>query len=284
MKMQPQKTRTVSAVLVVYLLCFALRLAEYFVLRTDQGFWGEAFVHKLAGIGVLFAAARLLSVKKLGFRQERQGLRLLQGLGLGFGAFCAAYGAEFLLLASQGQEPSLEVYVNAYGGEAVRRAPLFFLLCFAGNGINVVMEEGLFRGLFQRLLERRYSFWVSAGVCSLLFGLWHTAGPLRSWLDGLSSPGAAAAQGAVLAITSALVGFKWALLTKQSGGLAMAMGDHFFNNTIVNLLHVSAAGQADSLMSLRIALAQLLSFCVVAAFAASRRRNRPGKRAPRIRF
>lgn len=270
---RPAKTKAVSAALAVYLLCFALRLAEYLILRTDQSVWGEAFVHKLAGVAVLLAAARLLSVEKLGFRQRRGFLRLAQGLGLGFAAFFAAYGAELLLLACQGKQPSLAVYVSAYGGEEARRAPIFFLLCLAGNGLNVVMEEGVFRGLFQRLLERRYSFAVSAVLSSLLFGLWHVAGPLRSWLDGASSPGAAAAQGLMLAATSALVGFKWALLTKKSGGLAMSMGDHFFNNTIVNLLHVVAAGQADAWMSLRIALAQLLSCCIVAVVAVGQRRR-----------
>lgn len=30
------KTKAVSAALAVYLLCFALRLAEYLILRTDQ--------------------------------------------------------------------------------------------------------------------------------------------------------------------------------------------------------------------------------------------------------
>ena len=260
----------------MYLLCFALRLGEYFILRTDQSFWGEAFVHKLAGIAVLFIAAWRLSVDGLGFRQRQGSRRLAQGLALGLTAFFIAYGAEFLMLACQGKERSLKVYVSAYGAEdAVQRAPLFFLLCLAGNGVNVVMEEGMFRGLFQRLLERRYSFWISARVCSLLFGLWHIVGPMRNWLDGVDSLGSAAVQAAALAVTSALVGLKWALLTQRSGGLFLAMGDHFFNNTIVNLLHVTAAGQADPLLSLRVALAQTLSFLWVAWISARRRTENP---------
>ena len=83
---------------------------------------------------------------------------------------------------------------------------------------------------------------------------------MRNWLDGVDSLGSAAVQAAALAVTSALVGLKWALLTQRSGGLFLAMGDHFFNNTIVNLLHVTVAGQADPLLSLRVALAQTLSF------------------------
>ena len=40
------------------------------------------------------------------------------------------------------------------------------------------MEEGIFRGLFQRMLEKRFSFLVSAGIASGLFGLWHMAGSI----------------------------------------------------------------------------------------------------------
>lgn len=85
--------------------------------------------------------------------------------------------------------------------------------------------------------------------------------------------GAALAQAALLALTSALVGFKLALLNRL-GGLWLAMGDHFCNNTLSNLLHVLAAGQ---LMSLRIGLAQTLSFCLVLAITGYRGRKAPGE-------
>ena len=52
-------------------------------------------------------------------------------------------------------------------------ALIFFVICLAGNVINVVMEEGVFRGLFQKLLGFRYSFMGAAVISSVLFGLWH---------------------------------------------------------------------------------------------------------------
>ena len=63
--------------------------------------------------------------------------------------------------------------------------------------------------------------------------------------------------------TSALIGFKFALLTRITGSLYAAMGDHFVNNTIVNLLHVLSYSGADELQTVRIALAQSLSFLLV---------------------
>ena len=67
----------------------------------------------------------------------------------------------------------------------------------------------------------------------------------------------------MLVITSALVGFKFAMLTKMTGSLYMAMGDHFVNNTIVNLLHVVSNGGADEWMVVRVAIAQSVSFVLV---------------------
>ena len=51
------------AVLLIYILCFILRFIEYFIIRTDQTFWGEAFLHKLLGIVILFIVAKLYNFK-----------------------------------------------------------------------------------------------------------------------------------------------------------------------------------------------------------------------------
>ena len=46
----------IQFVLVIYLICFILRIAEYLILRTDQTFWGESFAHKLLGLMLLIPA------------------------------------------------------------------------------------------------------------------------------------------------------------------------------------------------------------------------------------
>ena len=68
---------------------------------------------------------------------------------------------------------------------------------------------------------------------------------------------------AILVVTSGLIGFKFALLTRMTGNLYMAMGDHFVNNTIVNILHVVSKTGTDELQFVRITIAQTLSFIVV---------------------
>lgn len=67
----------------------------------------------------------------------------------------------------------------------------------------------------------------------------------------------------MLIVTSGLVGFKFVMMTRMTGSLYMAMGDHFINNTIVNILHVVSNTDADELQFIRIAIAQTLSFIVV---------------------
>ncbi len=266
-----EKKKILPAIVMSYLLCFLFRLFEYFVLRTDQTVLGEAFVHKLIGIAILIIAIRILGFKfnEVGFVKEKAVINLLKGLGLGVFIFAIAYAVEIFMSISQGNFQGLELYVSAYavdGNIGNQTAFIFFLICIAGNIINVVMEEGIFRGLFWKILEERYSFIFSAVIASGLFGVWHVVAPVRNYYDGTMSLGGCIANIIMLVVTSTLVGFKFAMLTKMTGSLYMAMGDHFVNNTIVNMLHVVSSTGADGLMVVRIAIAQSVSFVLVLVY------------------
>lgn len=257
-----------SIVLETYLLCYIFRILEYFVLRTDQTWVGEAIVHKVMGIVVLFVVipCTKLTPAKIGFVKEKAFCNLLKGLAFGCGVFILAYGVEIMLAVSQGSFRSLQLYVSTYAisqNTGYRTEVLFFLICIIGNIVNVIMEEGIFRGLFMKLLEQKYSFVVSAVIASCLFGFWHMVGPIRNYVDETMSMSGMIANIVMLVVTSALVGFKFAMLTRMTGSLYMAMGDHFVNNTIVNLLHVVSDTGADEMMVVRVAIAQSVSFILV---------------------
>lgn len=256
------------AVISVYLMCFILRFMEYFLLRTDETFWGEAFIHKLLGIVILFAALKAYRLKpaEIGFVKKNVLRRLSEGMAFGLFVFVPAYSVEIFIHIMQGRFEALSVYVSAYsvtGTIGMQTGFLFFLICIAGNIINIIMEEGVFRGLFQKLLEKRYSFFMSAVIGSSLFGLWHIVAPVRSYYDGSLSRNGFIANAILLTTTSALVGFKFALMTKLTNSLYMAMGHHFINNVIVNMLHVVSDNGADTFMVVRIAIAQSISFIIV---------------------
>ena len=267
-KLLSTKAKAFFAVFLIYLICLSFRVLEYFVIGTDQTFFGEAFIHKLIGIGILVGALFLFRYRfsEIGFKGGKAFYDILKGIAFGLAVFLVSYGVEILILVAQNDFQGLEFYVSAYsvnGNFGKRTEFIFFFICIIGNVINVLMEEGIFRGLFQKVLGDKSGFLGAAIVSSALFGLWHIMSPLRSFVDGEMSLPGFIANSCLLIGTSALVGFKFALIGKMTGNLYLAMGDHFVNNTIVNILHVVSKEEADGLLTVRITIAQTLSFVVV---------------------
>lgn len=113
------------------------------------------------------------------------------------------------------------------------------------------------------MAEKKYSFFRGMILSSVLFGLWHIVAPLRSFLDGEMQLVPAFIAMLSLAIMSGLMGAKLCLLTKIFGTFWVPMADHFFNNTIINILHITSLSGTDQLQVMRIANAQTLSFLIV---------------------
>lgn len=263
-----KKSKILYIILLVYILCFVFRGFEYFVLRTDQTVWGEAFIHKLIGIMIFYAVAKIygMNLKDIGFDKNSVLRNLFKGLGFGLSVFIAAYIVEILILVVQNKFTMIQIYVSAYaidGNIGNQTTLIFFIICIIGNIINVIMEEGLFRGLFQKILEHKYSFIVSALISSSLFGIWHIMAPVRSYCDGMIEMSGLLANMIMLIVTSGIIGFKFCLLAKMTGSLYMGMSDHFVNNLIVNIFHVISDTGVDELQVVRIAVAQSLSFIIV---------------------
>lgn len=94
----PQRIRSFGAVLVIYLLCFLFRVCEYFILRTDQTFWGEAFVHKLIGTAILCITVKMTSFtfEEIGFSKANIIQNFLKGLLFGLSVFAFAMASRLL--------------------------------------------------------------------------------------------------------------------------------------------------------------------------------------------
>ncbi len=268
-----------SSVLLIYVICFVLRLFEYFLLRTDMTIIGEALFHKLAGIVILiiFAHVYKYNASEIGFSLEKCGIKLAAGLFFGIACFAIAYFVEILIVKDSGSYTGIAFYVTSYsvnGNLGNHTGFLFFALCIFGNIVNVVMEEGVFRGLFIRRLQEKFSYSSTAILSAVLFGFWHGVAPVRSYIDGESSVMGLCMNCLILILSSAVVGYKYGLLTKITGSGFMAMGDHFVNNTLVNILHVITENGNDSFQMVRISIAQTISFILVLVYYFYKKRNK----------
>ena len=255
-----------SVCIALYLLCYAFRVWEYFVLKTDESVIGENFIHKACGIVVIFAAlfASGLHWRDIGFTRAGRLKNIGLGLALGAGFYTIAYTAECIVLYVQGASPSLTI---TSGGFSLVNSTEFVstgigvILLF--NVLNVWMEEGLFRGLFTRLLRERYECKTVIFITALLFGLWHLAMPVRSFIEGQMKFVPMLLLGAGYVALTFVYGLKMGLLYRMTGSLWAGLAEHFFNNSVINIVHVVSSMGSDHLQVVRIVTAQLLSFVFV---------------------
>ena len=180
-RMKKEKiTKPFTLVAAIYTLYFILRVMDLFILRTDQTWVGEAIIHKLLGIVIMSIIACRLGFKpeEIGFSKGKSILNVFNGLAFGFGVYGIAYAAEIIMAKAAGSFDSLRFYVSAYAidkNSGNRTGFLFFILCIIGNVINVLMEEGNFRGLFPRILGEKYAFTSFKGLGHSNGGLVYTA-------------------------------------------------------------------------------------------------------------
>jgi len=76
----------------------------------------------------------------------------------------------------------------------------------------------------------------------------------------------------LLVSTSTLLAIQLCMLLRVTGSLWAGMAMHFVNNASINLLHVATAGGVDEMQTMRIAIAQTLSFVLVLVLFLRQRR------------
>jgi membrane protease YdiL (CAAX protease family) len=269
-------------ILIFFLIAISIRVFDSLVLRTDESVIGELFTHKLFGILMMGIALYLLKLKwrDIGFAAPRFGRGILIGLCIGIPAYAIAYAAEYMATGNA----SLQFYTTSYnvtGNTIMEAGVLFVAICIAGNIVNVIMEDGVFRGLFLKIAESKYSFARSMLFSSALFGIWHGIMPLRNFLTGEQSPMGASMSALLLVLTSFVFGVALCLLCRLEGSLWAGMTVHFINNASVNLLHITGSGGIDALQTMRISIAQTLLFVGIIIWWAVKRRN--GKKEKHIK-
>ncbi|MDR1249890.1 MAG: CPBP family intramembrane metalloprotease [Treponema sp.] len=255
-----------------FLVLYAFRLMDSFMLRTDQGPAGELFTHKIIGIALMIAVVFFLRLTPagIGFKQDLFLRGILIGIAIAAPAYITAYVAEIIIAALQGKSPSLQFYAATYnilGNTALGGGIWIIPAVIMGNIINVIMENSIFSGVMITAAEKRHSFFIANGFySSFLFGLWHSIMPLRNFVDGEQSLTGTVLSALLLFGSSFIFSVQTGMQFKQANSsLWDGMVVHFINNASVNLIHVVFADGTESNPTMRIAIAQTIMFIVVAA-------------------
>lgn len=253
----------------IFLICLAIRIIEYFIVKTDTTFISENFIHKLIGIIILLFLLKIMNYKfkDIGFEKNKLFKYLIYGLILGGVCFGISYFIEFITLYACSRNPAFELYVKGFslvGNEVKHTEFVFFILCILLNIVNVLMEEGLFRGFFLKVINNKNDFLKSNMIVAFLFGLWHFVMPLRSFINGEINLVSLIVMILGYIVLAGIMSIKWGMLYEITGSLFIGIGDHLFNNAIAtNMLHIVTDTGADELQIVRILIAQIISFLVV---------------------
>ena len=263
------RKNTVLSCWIIFAVLIFIHGFEAIVLRMDETLLGENFINKTFGILVVFTVIRCLNWKwsDIGFAKTGYVKNTGMGLLIALCSFAVSYSAEIIILKSQGHDIGFGIFTTGFsltGKAAIHTGIGFILMCVFFNIINVIMEEGTFRGLFYHISVIDHSPQFACVFQALLFGVWHIVTPLHNLIDGDINIVSFIVLGIGYIVLAGMMGIKWELLHRMTGSLYAGMADHFFNNCIAtNLFHVTTEGGVDEMMIIRVAIAQLLSFAVV---------------------
>lgn len=266
--MEKQIRHPLMIVLGTFFICLIARFLEYFLLKTDESVLAENVWHKLFGIAVLvilMIAYRYRS-QDIGASGKGSIRYIFSGLTLGLTVYVIAYGIEFLIEYGKGEHPVFKLYAESFsiaGETVISTSAGLILLCILMNVINVIMEEGMFRGFFDKVLSVSWSFWKRTILIALLFGFWHITMTIRSFSYGEMNLGQMLFMTTGYVMLAGMMSIKWALLKEMYATIWIGAAEHFFSNTITNLVHISGNGGNDQLQIIRVMLANFISFGVV---------------------
>ncbi len=229
----------ILAPLVLLGLALILRIIDIYILRLDERL-GEIILSKSLGfaliVGYTWWVGRRISA--IGLHSRNQGSALAIGAGLIVVAFAIATVAQVLTLRSN-QALILQA-VDPKSGLTGGGAFVFLLI--AGNVINVLMEEGLFRGVMLPHFLQRMRFRNANLLQASVFAAWHLVWPIKAYLIGDASAADALAHACLLLSGAFIAGLVFGYLFWCTDSLWAPMVAHFLNNTMHNLFQIQTAG------------------------------------------
>lgn len=258
-----------TIIIVLFLVCSVIEYVEFLFIRTDQTIVADNVLTKLFCILATLIAMHLCGyhLGDIGFRCKKI-LRFVGcGFGLGVVTFSISYGLEYLLLAILGKAPRFSLYVTNFGisgaTSQVSLSGLAVMICVIVNIINVLAEEGMFRGLILKAVADQYGFRVGNYVQAALFGVWHIVMCVLAVYDGQMTALEAAVFAVGYVVLAGILGIEWGTCVGMTGVLWVGIAEHYFNNFIGNILHVVSVDGTDELQIVRIVFSNVLSLTIV---------------------
>lgn len=254
---------------ILFVLCSIVEYIEFLFIRTDQTIIADNVFTKIFCIIATLVVMKIngIKIQDLGFKNNKIMKYLGCGFGLGILTFAISYGVEYIILIATGKNPNLEVYITNFGltgaTSEVSLSAMAVIICIVVNIINVIAEEGLFRGFILKVVSEKCDFKVANMIQAILFGVWHIVMCVLGVHDGQMTIPVAIVFGVGYVILAGILGIEWGVCVNMTGVIWMCVAEHFFNNFIGNILHVVSATGTDELQIIRIVLSNVLSLIIV---------------------
>ena len=210
----------------------------------------------------------------LGFVKKGIARSAALGLSLGVSTFAISYGVEYVVLTLMGSQPKIQFYISNFAlsnQNVTGTSPAVIVICILGNVLNVLAEEGLFRGLFLHLGKEEFSVKKSNAIQAALFGVWHIVMVVVWVMEGSMDVPSAVLMAAGYVLLAGILGYEWGLCVALTGTIWAGVFEHFFNNFITKSLHMATASGVDEMQILRIVLSNVLSLTFVILIARKRK-------------
>ena len=263
------KNQIIRIITILILITTIIKYIEFLFIRTDQTIIADNVITKICCI-----IATLIAMKVCGLRLSDIGLKWKStfkyigcGFGLGIFTFAISYGLETLLLALQGKAPHLSLYITNFGlsgaTSEVSLSAMAVIICVIVNIINVLAEEGMFRGFILKAVTDKWGFKTGNYVQALLFGIWHIVMCVLGVYDGQMTIVQAIVFAIGYVVLAGILAIEWGTCVNMTGVLWVGLSEHFFNNFIGNILHVVSTTGTDEFQIIRIVLSNFLSLGIV---------------------
>ena len=263
------KKEIIRIIAILIIVTTIVKYIEFLFIRTDQTIIADNVITKIFCIIATLVAMKICGLKlsDVGLKNKNTFKYIGCGLGLGLFTFSISYGLEMLILAAQGKEPQLSAYITNFGLSGATSefslSSQAIIICVIANIINVLAEEGMYRGFILKAVADRWGFKTGNYVQAFLFGIWHIVMCVLGVYDGQMSVVQAIVFAIGYVVLAGILAIEWGTCVNMSGVLWVGLSEHFFNNFIGNFLHVVSTSGTDEYQIVRIVISNFLSLGIV---------------------